>query len=77
MLTTAKQMLTSKKFLAALVAVIVWLAGKAGLNLNTEELLGAVTPLWAYIVAQGVADHGKAKAEIQAQAEAAAARVTL
>lgn len=54
-------MLTSKKFLAAAVAVIVWLAGKAGANLSNEELLGAVAPLWTYVLAQGAADWGKHK----------------
>lgn len=65
MWTTAKEMLTSKKFLAAAVAAIVWLGGKAGLDLNNEELLGAVTPLWAYIIGQGIADHGKGKAQFE------------
>lgn len=63
---TAKEMLKSKKFLAAAAAAVVWLAGKGGLNLNTEELLGAVTPLWAYIIAQGAADWGKSKAQLEA-----------
>ena len=64
---TAREMLTSKKFLAAAIAAVVWIAGRAGLNLNTDELLGAVTPLWAYIVAQGAADFGKSKAQIEAK----------
>jgi hypothetical protein len=59
MWTTIKTMLKSKKFITALVAVAVWVGGKAGLDLNNEELLGAVTPLWAFILAQGVADSKK------------------
>ena len=62
MWNTAKEMLKSKKFLAAIAAALVWGTGKIGWNLNTEELLGAVTPLWAYVIAQGAADFGKAKA---------------
>jgi hypothetical protein len=62
---TAKEMLKSKKFLAAAVSGIVWLVGKVGADLDSEELLGAVTPLWAYIIAQGAADFGKAKATAQ------------
>lgn len=58
---TAKEMLKSKKFLAACVSVIVWCVGKVGADLDTDELLGAVTPLWAYIIAQGAADFGKGK----------------
>lgn len=59
MWNTVKTMLTSKKFLAALVSAAVWIAAKAGWNLNTEELLGAVTPFWAYIIGQGIADTKK------------------
>ena len=62
MLKTAKEMLGSKKFLAALIAGVVWVAGRFGLALNNEELLGAVTPLWLYVLGQGMADFGKAKA---------------
>lgn len=65
MWSTAKEILKSKKALIALVSAAVWLAGKAGLHLDTTELLGAVTPLWAYILAQGVADHGKEKAKLE------------
>lgn len=62
MLTSVKEMLASKKFLAALLAGVVWIAGRFGADLNSEELLGAVTPLWAYIIGQGVADINKLKA---------------
>ena len=61
MLNTVKEILKSKKFLAAALAAIVWATGKIGWNLNSEELLGAVTPLWAYVLAQGAADFGKSK----------------
>jgi hypothetical protein len=70
MWTTIKEMLKSKKALAAAVSAAVWIAGKAGLNLDTSTLLGAVTPLWAYILAQGVADHNKEAAKITAAAQA-------
>lgn len=60
MFNTIKTMLKSKKALMALVSLAVWLGGKLGLHLDNETLLGAVSPLWAYILAQGVADHGKA-----------------
>ncbi len=62
MWTPLKDMLASKKFLAALLAGVVWIAGRLGFDLNSEELLGVVTPLWAYIIGQGVADIGKLKA---------------
>lgn len=66
MWSTVKELLKSKKFLVALVALVVWVAGRAGLDLDREELLGAVTPLWTYVLAQGVADHGKGKALAEA-----------
>ena len=66
MWSTVKEMLKSKKFLAAVLAGVVWIGGRFGANLNSEELLGAVSPLWAYIIAQGAADLGKAKAALEA-----------
>lgn len=73
MWTTIKTMLKSKKALMAVLAGVVWIAGKAGLHLDSTELLGAVTPLWAYVLAQGVADHGKEAAQISAAAPPPAA----
>lgn len=62
MLQTMKDMLASKKFLAALIAAIVWVAGRFGAELNSEELVPVVAPIWTYILGQGVADIGKLKA---------------
>jgi len=59
MLDTIKSLLRSKKFLVAVVAAVVWVAGKAGLHLDNTELLGAVTPLWTYVLGQGIADGRK------------------
>lgn len=56
---TIKTLLTSKKFLVAVIAAVVWAAGKAGLHLDNEELLGAVVPLWSYVIGQGIADTKK------------------
>ena len=55
----AKGLLGSKKFLAACVSAAVWLGGKVGLDLDANELLPAVAPLWGYILAQAGADWGK------------------
>ena len=60
---TIKTLLKSKKALVALVSLVAWLGGKLGLHLDNETLLGAVTPLWAFVLAQGVADHGKEAAK--------------
>lgn len=52
-------LLKSKKALTAIAAVIVALGGKIGWDVSTEELMPILTPLMAYIVGQGIADHGK------------------
>ena len=55
----------SKKALTAMAAVIVGLAAKLGLDISTDELLPILSPLMAYIVGQGIADHGKERAKIE------------
>ena len=57
----------SKKALTAIAAVIIAIAAKAGLDLSTDELMPILTPLMAYIVGQGIADHGKERAKIEKQ----------
>lgn len=59
---TAKNLLNSKKAMMAFVSAIVWGVAKAGLDMETEHVIGIVTPLWAYIFGQSLADHGKEKA---------------
>ena len=49
----------SKKFQAAVIAVVVMVGAEIGLDLDTEALLAIVSPLIAYILGQGIADHGK------------------
>jgi hypothetical protein len=56
---TLLDMLQSKKFIAALVALLVALGAKAGLKLDTDLVMMLVSPLWLYILGQGIADHGK------------------
>ena len=72
MWSTTKDILKSKKALAMAVSVLVWIGGKAGWNLDNETLLGAVTPLWVFILGQGIADHGKEAAKVTADAKAVA-----
>lgn len=54
-----KQILTSKKALAAIVSVVVAGVAKLGLKLDTETVLLIVGPIVVYIAGQSVADHGK------------------
>ena len=54
-----KGLVGSKKFLAAIISCVVWIGGRFGAELDAEELLPAVAPLWGYILAQMGADWGK------------------
>jgi hypothetical protein len=65
-----KGLLKSKKALMAFVSAAVWLGGKIGRDLDPEELLGAVGPMWLYIVGQSAADFQKSKAEIEGRTDA-------
>ena len=64
MSTALKQMSQSKKAIAMMVGVIVALGGHFGCDLTPNEVTTILSPVLAYIVGQGVADHGKEKARI-------------
>ncbi len=51
-----KAMLSSKKFLTALAGAVA-----AGFGIPEEALV----PLVAYVVGQGIADHGKERAKVE------------
>ena len=51
-------LLKSKKFLAAILASLLAFAGMM-YDLSAAEIAVIVAPLSSYILAQGVADHGK------------------
>jgi len=68
-----KQLLTSKKFAATLVAIAVWCGGRFGLDVQPDLLLPVVGSLTAYVVAQGFADKGKEAEKEKAKNEAVAA----
>jgi len=72
LLSALKEMITSKKFIAAVAGIIVTLAAKKGLDIKPDYVNPIVGMIVAYIVGQGVADHGKAAAHISAVSEAAA-----
>lgn len=58
------EMLQSKKFLAMMSAVIVFVVGRVGFDIDASKL----DPIWqmilVYVGAQGIADHGKSAALI-------------
>lgn len=53
-----KSLLTSKKAAAMVAAVIMQLIGKK-VGLDADQVSGIVYSIIAYIVGQGIADHGK------------------
>ena len=57
-------LLSSKKFWAALIASASTVASQR-FGLSTAEIAAITGPLYAYIVAQGVADHGKERAKCE------------
>lgn len=64
-----RELLTSKKFVMAVVATIVAAAGKLGLELPTDTVALLMTPLLTYVAAQGLADYGKNAAKVDAVAK--------
>ena len=64
MWNAVKEILASKKALAAIVAILVWVVGKAGLDLDAADLAPIVAVLMTYILGQGLADKGKEAAKV-------------
>ena len=54
-----KQLLASKKAIAAIAGVLVILAGRIGLNLPDETALEITGIVIAYLLGQGLADVNK------------------
>lgn len=66
MYTAVKQLLSSKKFLVMLAGVFVAVLGKVGVPIDpdlTQEILAMCA---AFVVGQGIADHGKEAAKVTA-----------
>lgn len=70
-----KTLLTSKKFLVTLTAVLVWLLGRLGLDVPQEELLPVVLALAGFVLAQGWADRGKEAVKQEMARDEALARL--
>lgn len=68
---TVKDLLKSKKFLALLAGLVVWLASLLGADLSNEQVLPVMLTIASYIVGQGIADKGKEAVKEAAKAEAA------
>jgi hypothetical protein len=68
MQTALKDLIASKKFIVMLVTIAVAVASKLGLNLDPDMLTQIIALAGAFIVGQGIADHGKEAAKINAAA---------
>ena len=62
-------LITSKKFVAAFASLVVAIAAKIGFDLEPGEIIAILSGPTAYIVGQGVADHGKERAKAEAQSK--------
>ena len=65
---TLKDLFSSKKFLVMLAGIVVMIADKIGLNLDPDLVNKMLGLMGAYIIGQGIADHGKEKAKVEAAA---------
>ena len=61
---TIREFITSKKFMVAVVGVIVATAGKHGLQLDPDTVNNVVLIVVAYIGGQALADWGKEAAKV-------------
>jgi len=66
MLEAIKALLGSKKFLVMLAGVIVAILAKVGVPIDPDLVNQVVGLAAAYIVGQGIADHGKEAAKVTA-----------
>jgi hypothetical protein len=58
-------MLRSKKFITAIVTILLLVLQYYGLELPIEVAMAFVSPLITYIIGQGIADNGKEKAKVE------------
>lgn len=67
-MTVLKDLFSSKKFLVMLAAIVMAAASKLGLALDPELVNQILALAGAFIVGQGIADHGKEAAKVNAAA---------
>lgn len=69
-----RSLLSSKKFVAFLIGVVISIGGRYGVNLDPDVVREVIGLTIAYIIGQGIADHGKDAAKINAAVEVDTAR---
>lgn len=62
-----RELLESKKFRTALIAMIVAALGRLGLQVDEQTILTIISPMMAFIIGQGIADHGATAAKTVAR----------
>jgi hypothetical protein len=67
-LQMVKEAVSSKKFITTVAGTIAAAALKIGLDLPTEAVATILSPIVAYIIAQGWSDTGKGAAKVEAVA---------
>lgn len=60
-----RELLTSKKFVVFVAGLLITFAAKYGLNLDPDMVQNVIYMIVAYLVGQGIADHGKEAAKVQ------------
>ena len=60
------EMLTSKKFVTSVASLIAGFTARIGYDVPVEDVVVLIGPAISYVIAQGIADHGKSKAKIDA-----------
>lgn len=70
LLSVVIDLLSSKKAIAMTVGVVIAIAGHFGFAIPGEDITKVVGLIGAYVVAQGIADHGKEAAAITARSAA-------
>jgi uncharacterized membrane protein (DUF441 family) len=69
-MTLIKQLLSSKKAIAAVTGVLVSVVGRWGLDLPADAVTQIVAVICSFILGQGVADAGKEAVRLQNAADA-------
>lgn len=75
MKSTLLDLFASKKFLAAVTASVIYVAGRLGFDVDTAVLDHIFAAFLVYVGAQAVADHGKSAAEVREAAFGNAIRI--
>lgn len=66
-----RALFSSKKFIAAIVGVLVGAGARYGLHLDPADVALILSPIISYIIGQGLADLGTGAAKITAVAASA------